>query len=279
MRMCAERGARLCTELEWERACKGPENLTYSTGKTWNPRCEAEPTTCENAFEVLAMGTQLEWTSSEVVPPRGESGPEGHVVRGAAQSASGAERRCARRAVASELGEKADIGFRCCHGAPNGAKLEEPTSTTVFRKVELSVPYLTRLLAENPRTAALAKDVVLFREPDAAQTVIARGPGDRMGFDFTVAPLEWSPSRGVRLLVVTGRSGAKTSFVLAYYVVGKDDYRLAASFVMQNEPGPVAIAYSESIRPRIHFSTCWGCPGETGKLLFRAPERVAILQP
>jgi hypothetical protein len=54
---------------------------------------------------------------------------------------------------------------------------------------------------------------------------------------------------------------------------------LAASFVMQNEPGPVAIAYSESIRPRLHFSSCWGCPGETGKILFRAPERVAIFQP
>ena len=24
-RLCAERGARLCTELEWERACKGPK--------------------------------------------------------------------------------------------------------------------------------------------------------------------------------------------------------------------------------------------------------------
>ena len=67
--------------------------------------------------------------------------------------------------------------------------------------------------------------------------------------------------------------------VLAYHVVSKGDYRFAASFVMQNEPGPVAIAYSESIRPRLHFSTCWGCPGETGKILFRAPERAVIFQP
>jgi hypothetical protein len=61
--------------------------------------------------------------------------------------------------------------------------------------------------------------------------------------------------------------------------VGDDDYRLAGSFVMKNEPGPVALAYSDDIRPRLHFSTCWGCPGETGKILFRKPERVAIVEP
>ena len=56
-------------------------------------------------------------------------------------------------------------------------------------------------------------------------------------------------------------------------------YRLASSFVLQNEPGPVALAYSPDIKPRVHFSTCWGCPGETGKALFRKPETVVIVQP
>lgn len=279
MRMCADRDARLCTELEWERACKGPENLAYATGREWRDGCAQKPESCENGFEVLAMGTLPEWTSSEVLPPRGESKPSGPVVRGAPATAAGPERRCARRAPASELPEDAKIGFRCCHGAPNGAKIDEPTLGDAFRKADLNAEALAKLLRENPRTESLAKDLALFREPDAAQTVIERGPGDRMGFDFTVAPLEWSPSRGARVLIVTGRSGEKTSFVLAYHVLGKDDYRLSASFVMQNEPGPVALAYSASIRPRLHFSTCWGCPGETGKILFRAPERVVIFQP
>ena len=30
--MCAARSKRLCSELEWERACKGPDNLRYEYG-------------------------------------------------------------------------------------------------------------------------------------------------------------------------------------------------------------------------------------------------------
>ena len=34
-KLCAEKGKRLCTELEWERACKGPDNTTYEYGETY----------------------------------------------------------------------------------------------------------------------------------------------------------------------------------------------------------------------------------------------------
>jgi hypothetical protein len=73
--------------------------------------------------------------------------------------------------------------------------------------------------------------------------------------------------------------------VVAYYVIKKDTYQLAASFIMDDEPGPIAFAYDNYIRPRFHFSSCWGCPegaetsSETGKILFREPEQVVILQP
>jgi hypothetical protein len=94
-----------------------------------------------------------------------------------------------------------------------------------------------------------------------------------------VSALLWNPVAGAEFLVTTARSGENTSFVAAFYALGDERYRVAASFVMKNEPGPVALAYSDDIRPRLHFSTCWGCPGETGKILFRRPERVAIVQP
>jgi hypothetical protein len=146
-------------------------------------------------------------------------------------------------------------------------------------RFRISAARLEKLLAANPRTQALAKDVQFFREPDAAKTVIARGPGDKKGFNFTVAPLSWNPVAGAEYLLVTGRSGRDTSFVLSYYILGQDEFRLASSFIMKNEPGPVAFAYSGYIRPRLHFSTCWGCLGETGKILFRSPDSVVILQP
>ncbi len=277
-RLCGERGARLCSELEWERACKGAASNPYPGGTSFRKECGKGPTGCASGFDVLGLGTILEWTSSDVIPPKGFTEPRGPVVRGAGQDTPGEERRCARRTTFSE--NQADsVGFRCCHGAPNGAKVKEPGQGDTFEKVELKTADLKKLLEQDERTSELAKDVVLFREPEAAQTVIDRGPGDKKGFSFTVAPLLWNPTRGARFLVVAGRSGERTSFVVAYHVVSDDEHRLAASFVMKNEVGPIAFAYSDYIRPRFHFSSCWGCPGDTGKVLFRDPEEVAILQP
>jgi len=125
----------------------------------------------------------------------------------------------------------------------------------------------------------LAKNITFFKDPDSAETVISRGPGDRKGFTFGTAPLLWNPVAGAELLLVSARSGENTSFVVAFHVLGEGKYRLASSFILKNEPGPVAFAYDNGLRPRLHFSSCWGCPGETGKILFRKPERAVILQP
>jgi hypothetical protein len=157
--------------------------------------------------------------------------------------------------------------------------IREPALGQTFTKIRLTAKRIEQLLSDHPRTRELAKDIVLFREPDAAETVVARGPGDRQGFKFTVSPLIWNPAAGARYLLLAARSGERTSFVLCYHVLSKDRYSLLSSFVMLDEPGPVAFAYSGYIRPRLHFSTCWGCPGETGKILFREPDSVVLLQP
>jgi formylglycine-generating enzyme required for sulfatase activity len=276
--LCAERGGRLCTELEWERACKGPESSDFSTGDAWDAGCAREPSRCATGFNVLAMASAIrEWVDSDVVPADG--GPRRAVVRGASASEGASLHRCAtRRGIAAET-KSDDLGFRCCKGAPNAAVVKEPRLGATFEKTRLSAKRLGELLATDPKTRALAKDLKFFREPDAANTVRARGPGNDQGFLLTVAPLVWNPTAGARYLVVAARSGEATSFVVVYYVLGKDDYRLASSFVMQDEPGPVALAYNGYIRPRLHFSTCWGCPGETGKILHRSPDSAVVLQP
>jgi hypothetical protein len=222
------------------------------------------------------MGTALrEWTASRVQI----DGKAQAIARGAAAGAPAEAHRCAARTPLGADVSQADLGFRCCTGAPNARALPEPKAGEAFRKHRLGAERLTALLGAETATRELTNDVKFFRDPDAADTVVSRGPGDRKGFSFTVAPLLWNPVAGAEFLVVTGRAGEKTSFVATYYVLGEDQYRLASSFVMKDEPGPVALAYSNDIRPRLHFSTCWGCPGETGKILFRRPERAVIVQP
>jgi hypothetical protein len=276
-RLCGERGARLCTELEWERACKGPESNRFPSGAAWDATCSNEPLRCASGFDVLAMGTALrEWTASDVAPgsPKALA-----AVRGAAAIAPAEAHRCAARTGVARDAAESDLGFRCCSGPPNARQVTEPVLGTAYQKVKLGADKLAELLREDPITRDLAKDLKYFRDPDSADTVIARGPGDKKGFSFTTLPLAWNPVPGADVLVVSARSGENKSFVVAFWALGEDKYRVAASFVMKNEPGPVALAYSEDIRPRLHFSSCWGCPGETGKILFRRPERIAIVAP
>jgi hypothetical protein len=276
-RLCAERSERLCTELEWERACKGASDDRYPTGEGWDPRCGKDPARCESGFSTLGMGASAgEWVTSDIAPgtPKALA-----VVRGAGIDAPAEDHRCAARHGFPASTKDASIGFRCCAGPPNARVIPEPTLGDAYAKAHITPERLVELLKSDPITASLAKDVKFFREPESAETVVSRGPGDRKGFSFTVAPLRWNPVAGADLLVLSGRSGETTSFVVAYYVLADDSYRLAGSFVMKNEPGPIALAYSDDIRPRLHFSSCWGCPGETGKILFRKPERVAIVEP
>jgi hypothetical protein len=273
---CAESGARLCTELEWERACKGPDSKPYSTGEQFDDRCLLHPNQCATGFDVLAMGVGFkEWTASDI----GSTTDAMAAVRGSNAKSPNESHRCATRIGSKSNSRDKDVAFRCCKGAPNAATVAEPALGKAFEKAPINTPRLVQILDGNPITKQLNGNVQLFREPEAADTVVEKGSGDRKGLTFSVAPVIWNPSLGVRILLMTGRSGKDTSFVLAYNVISKDDYSLAASFIMKNDPGPVALAFDDSIRPRLFFSTCWGCPGETGRILFREPEAVVIVQP
>jgi len=275
-RLCAERSARLCSEVEWERACKGPKQDPYPSGIIWDPSCTAGAKACASGFDVLGLGTTAaEWVSGDIVTDDKRRA----MVRGAATGAPATEHRCAARHPTDAASHSEGIGFRCCHGAPNAAVLTEPKQGPVFTKTKLTAEELEQMLAADPKGKSLSHDIKFFRDPEGASTVVARGPGDKKGFEFTVAPLLWNPTAGAEILLVTARSGESTSFVAAFHVLPGGKYRLASTFTLQNEPGPVALAYSPDIKPRVHFSTCWGCPGETGKALFRKPETVVIVQP
>lgn len=126
---CESVGKRLCTELEWERACKGPSNSSYEYGDAYKATvCNTGTTralvpngvnaSCLSGFGVHDMhGGVWNWTASrwrregakrELWTLRGGNGPAGERIG-----------RCANgRALKAET-RREDIGFRCCAGEQN----------------------------------------------------------------------------------------------------------------------------------------------------------------
>jgi hypothetical protein len=275
--LCAERGERLCTEAEWERACKGPDDDKYPTGTRWDPACEQRPNDCATGFDVLAMGLVLrEWTSSVV-----EGSAEGErtlgVLRGARAGSAAIDHRCARREPADPGAQSGDIGFRCCSGPPNAAVLKRPVALPAFRKVQLDPAQVTAMIETVPQLASLG-EVSFFKDPDDVNVVTGRGDGGKSGAIMTTSPLMWSPDLGEELLVFAAKGSSGSSFIAAFYKLPGDRYRIASSFVLKQNAGPIVLAFNGWVRRRITWSTCWGCLGEEGAVIYRKNRRVVIEQ-
>jgi sulfatase modifying factor 1 len=130
--LCAERGKRLCSELEWERACKGPQNWVYEYGDHYRPdRCGTgmEPVlrpsglrvACRSEFGVRDLhGGAWEWTDS--VWGRGSNRGLG-TVRGGNAPAGELAGRCANAMGRPPGGGAPSVGFRCCAGERNAAEV------------------------------------------------------------------------------------------------------------------------------------------------------------
>ncbi len=262
---CQERGARLCTELEWERACKGPEAEPFATGSGWDPACNTESATCVSGFGARGMGALREW-----VDGKGE-GEEGLPVRGGGPKEPGAGvQRCARKSRGQ--GTAADLGFRCCKG---GEKPKIP-EIEPFRKTKLEAKELAEIIAQAPELTKLGADIRLF-DPADTNAVTGRTQAPREGLTFSTQPILWSPDTGIEVLVVTGRS-KNASFVLALYPLANGKYKTASYFVMLGDVAPVALAYNPGKRRELQWSTCWGCSGESGGVSFREDRRIVIVQ-
>lgn len=108
---CRDRGWRLCTEREWELACRGPAGWRYPYGPAYEPgRCVTERHAPRRAGEWVdcrsyegiydLSGNVAEWV-------------EGGVLRGGDARGEGVDVRCAARAR-SGPGRPEFTGFRCC---------------------------------------------------------------------------------------------------------------------------------------------------------------------
>lgn len=131
--LCEESGKRLCTEIEWERACKGPDNRTYEYGQTYDEsacrtgtQAQLRPSGfvvgCQSDYGVRDLhGGPFEWTSSsygrgsdeDSVALRGGNGKPGEVLG-----------RCANVEPRDPGAKSGTVGFRCCHGPKNESEVE-----------------------------------------------------------------------------------------------------------------------------------------------------------
>jgi formylglycine-generating enzyme required for sulfatase activity len=277
--LCEQTGGRLCTEVEWERACKGPEGTAYAGGPAWDAACASSPITCASGFGVLGMGGALrEWTASDVAPIENAQ-PKAASVRGARADASGVDHRCAHRSAVDAAASADDLGFRCCRGAPNAASIPSPQWQQTYRRVDLPAAQLAEMFASVPQLKDLGSDLVYFKEPDDVSMVLSRGDagGPPPNTTFTTSPLLWNPVPGEEVLVLAGR-GKKDSFIVAFYRLPGDRYRIASSLLLKDERGPIALAFNGYVRRRLTWSTCWDCRGETGNVTYREDNRVVITQ-
>jgi len=117
-RACRKQGRRLCTENEWETACRGPQGRLFPYGNNYSQNiCNTQSSAktqagwlpgCASASGALDMsGNAMEWTADRIA---GNEGP--YALRGGSWKSAG-QARCAARFIPDSV-DTAEIGFRCC---------------------------------------------------------------------------------------------------------------------------------------------------------------------
>ncbi len=195
---CEKRGKRLCSELEWERACKGPDNAVYEYGNRHQPAiCRTGGDTrtlpsgyqfsCRSEFGVHDMhGSIWEWTDSPwgrgdkqiLMTVRGGNGPDGDVVG-----------RCANGRGLPPKETSRNVGFRCCRGPRNPAE------------VSLTVTHGPTLRLINQPDKKLLRSMEKKLPTEAAESM------KRLGVFRMVRLWEWRPLPNEDLLLVGGCAG------------------------------------------------------------------------
>jgi eukaryotic-like serine/threonine-protein kinase len=123
-RFCEARGRRLCTEEEWEKACKGPASLRYAYGNTFDvDACNTEDADgedrpiaasgqfarCRSGYAAADLsGNVAEWTSTPY------AGNQDRTLKGGAFDRPDYASRCSARKNAAQATRSGAVGFRCC---------------------------------------------------------------------------------------------------------------------------------------------------------------------
>jgi formylglycine-generating enzyme required for sulfatase activity len=215
-KLCADRDKRLCSELEWERACKGPDNHTYEYGDRYRAdvcatggapllRPSGLRVGCHSDYGVWDMhGGAWEWTRSpfrrgttgDLVTVRGGNAPAGELVG-----------RCANAIARSADTKAPSIGFRCCAGA------------SVAPDVELAIRHPRKLEARERLDNGLVPELLKVLPAEARASLLRHGAlvPDRMW--------SWWPAGNDELVVLSVCAGsgrrALCGVLVARVVLGK----------------------------------------------------------
>jgi formylglycine-generating enzyme required for sulfatase activity len=264
---CRAEGKRLCTEIEWEWACKSADNRRYPTGNFYDPTAytENDLTTPASPFGVFAMGRILEWTSSawgqdpsqaELGAVRGfTAGLEETPIRG---------RRCAKRWRRLPAGAHPALGFRCCMGETNkGTSFIERTRPAASLYTNMKPDKFAQVIRSIPELAPIHSNPHMFSDGDV-RSVLARRQTDRealakQGIHFRWKPIRWIPRQGMELWVAVGRSNRHSFIVALHELKDNDKYAHASSLILWNQPAPLALAYQKGHRDELFWAPCWGC--------------------
>ncbi len=125
---CEEQGKRLCSEAEWEKACKGTRGFKYPYGNQFDPqkcnvgRREGDKTIkgktarsgakvdCVSDYGVYDMsGNVWEWVADYY-----DADAKTFVLKGGSYGSSPEAARCSMRREGMAFMRRKDIGLRCC---------------------------------------------------------------------------------------------------------------------------------------------------------------------
>jgi hypothetical protein len=275
--LCGARGDRLCTELEWERACEGPEHGTYPFAPAAAASCLGQPAGCATAEGVAGPGLfGREWTSSPAASGVGDA-LRSAVVRGAPAGGELRTHRCDARDAATPDSRSDTLLFRCCRGAaPSQAYPDEPAAPPLL-SAPLAAAEARKALAAMPGTRHIADEFKPFTDADV-QRALASIRASRT----SLAPwrplaglVSWSPVPRERVRVLAG-DAPQGAAVVIYYPDVAGVPLLITSYETRGEHAPIVVAGRTDNARELLFSTCWGCGGEGGAIRFSDDARVRV---
>jgi len=122
--LCESRGRRLCSEQEWEKACKGPDSARFPYGDTFDAdACNTEDAShedrelasagqfsrCKSGYGVMDLsGNLAEWTAT----PYAKNADM--TQKGGAYDRPDYAARCSARRNGAPTARAQQVGFRCC---------------------------------------------------------------------------------------------------------------------------------------------------------------------